>query len=249
MRTLTLNRPERMNATTPAMRRRFFALLQEAEEDSGVRAVVVAGTGRGFWPGEDYAELARVDSAAVARLKAGPSYDFPMTMTTPIVAAVNGAVAGVGLSFALQADIRVAARGAKWAVPFASLGLVAEAGLSWLLQRHVSRGAALELLLTAEPFSSEDAYRMGIVQHLVDADEVLPTAQRIADRIARNAPFSIRNIREQVLLDATRPWREAYDDGSRRAVISLGRDDFRKAAAAARDKRQFTFEGDDGDDH
>ncbi|MGC4961410.1 enoyl-CoA hydratase/isomerase family protein [Gordonia sp. DT101] len=243
VRTLILNRPDRHNATTPAMRQRLFGLLQEAEEDPDVRCIVVTGTGRDFWPGEDRAELAHLDVADVARGQTNPSYDYPMSMTTPIVAAVNGTVAGVGLSFVLQADIRVAATGAKWAAPFASLGLVAEAGLSWLLQRHVSRGDALEILLTADAFTSEDAYRMGIVQHLEDRDEVLATAQRIAARVARNSPFSVRNIREQMRMDATRPWDEAYDDGTRRALVSLDRDDFRNAVAAAIDKREITFGG------
>lgn len=241
VRTLTLNRPHRHNATTPAMRQRLFGLLHEADEAPEVRCIVVTGTGRGFWPGEDRAELALIDGGVVARRAEPLSYDYPMTMKTPIVAAVNGAVAGVGLSFVLQADIRVAVTGAKWASPFAGLGLVAEAGLSWLLQRNVGRGAALEILLTAEPFTSEDAYRMGIVQHLEEPADVLPTAQRIADRIARNSPFSVQNIREQVQLDATRTWREAYDDGTRRALISLDRDDFRRAVAAAIDKREIVF--------
>ncbi|NMM89116.1 hypothetical protein B2J88_33035 [Rhodococcus sp. SRB_17] len=239
--TLTLNRPERLNATTPPMRQRLFTLLKEADDDPDVRCIVVTGTGRGFWPGEDRDELAKINGGIIADRSEPLTYDLPMAMKTPIVVAINGAVAGVGLSFVLQADIRVAASGAKWAAPFAGLGLVAEAGLSWLLQRHVGWGAALEILLTAEPFSSEDAYRLGIVQHLEKPDDVLPVANRIASRIARNSPFSIQNIREQIHLDATRGWEEAYADGSRRALESLDRADFHRAVAAAIEKREVTF--------
>ncbi len=239
--TLTLNRPGRFNATTPAMRERFFTLLDDADRDENVRCIVVTGTGKAFWPGEDRDELTHVDARIVAGRHEPLTYDLPTRMRTPIVAAVNGAVAGVGLAFVLQCDITVAARGAKWRAPFASLGLVAEAGLSWLLVRAVGRGAASEMLLTADAVTSEEAYRLGMAQHLEEPGDVLPVAHAIAERIARNSQFSVQNIREQIHADATRPWPEAYADARRRALVSLDREDFHRAVAAAIEKRECTF--------
>lgn len=242
--TLTLNRPYRNNATTPAMRTRLFALLREADADPNVRCIVVTGVGHSFWPGEDHTELATIDGDLVAERIAEnqPSYDIPLRMTTPIIAAVNGAVAGVGFAFALHADIRVAARGAKWAASFARLGLAAETGISWSLPRHVGWGAAMEILLTAEPVTTEEAYRMGLVQHMLDRDEVLPKALDIASKIAANSPASIRNIREQVRMDFNRGWEESFEDSTRRALLALNGDDFQTAMAAIAEKRAIQFD-------
>lgn len=242
--TLTLNRPQRHNATTPAMRTRLFGLLREADDDPSVRCIVVTGAGTSFWPGEDRNELATIDGDVVAERisQEQPSYDTPLRMTTPIIAAVNGAVAGVGFAFALHADIRVAARGAKWAASFARLGLAAETGISWSLPRHVGWGAAMEILLTGEPITSEDAHRIGLVQHVLDRDDVLPKAFGIASKIAANSPVSIRNIREQVRLDLDRDWEESFTDGTRRALAALNGDDFRTAMAAIAEKRAIRFD-------
>jgi enoyl-CoA hydratase/carnithine racemase len=137
-----------------------------------------------------------------------------------------------------MADIRIAAAGASWVASFAALGLVAEQGLSWLLPRAVGTGAALEIMLSAEPISSEDAHRIGLVQHVLPADEVLPAAQRLAGTIASRSPQSLRAIKEQVRLDAARPWDEAFLDMRRRVVQSLDGPDFAEAMAARRAGRQ-----------
>jgi enoyl-CoA hydratase/carnithine racemase len=241
--TVTLNRPRQLNAFTPEMRTLLMQTLTRLDEDPGIRCVVLTGSGRGFCAGADLATLQDLNGAKMRRrLDEEPiRLDYPLHMTTPLIAAVNGPAAGIGLAYALMADIRVAAEGAKWAASFAALGLVAEHGLSWLLPRLVGTGAALELMLTAEPITSEAAYRIGLVQHVLPADQVLAEAQRLAAVIASRSPYSLRAIKEQVRLDAARSWEEGYLDMRERLVACLDEPDFAEAMAAQRAKRAPDF--------
>jgi enoyl-CoA hydratase/carnithine racemase len=237
--TVTLNRPERLNAITPEMRVRLMEALVDLDADPRVGCVVLTGSGRGFCAGADRSSLEKLTSEGLrTRFSTEPiRTDFPFRMTTPLVAAVNGPVAGTGLSYALMADVRFAAEGATWVASFANLGLVAEHGVSWLLPRLVGMGAALEILLSAEPFTSETAYRIGLVQRLLPAGRVLPAAQEFAAMVAARSPHSVQSIKEQVRLDAARSWEDAFLDMRARAVASVEGPDFREAVAARREGR------------
>jgi 2-(1,2-epoxy-1,2-dihydrophenyl)acetyl-CoA isomerase len=231
--TITLNRPSRLNALTPEMRDRLLEVLASLDADRDVRAIVLTGAGRGFCGGLDFAALS---SSGTSRPdpdgRRSVPLDYPMHMTTPLIAAINGAVAGVGMAYALMADVRFAAEGAKWVAPYAQLGLVAEMGMAWLLQRLVGRGSALDIMLSGEPFLSEEAYRLGLAQRILPPAEVLPAAQTYARRLAANSATSIRVIREQIALDAQRSWDEAFSDAFQRMTEALASDNFREAMRA-----------------
>jgi enoyl-CoA hydratase/carnithine racemase len=155
--------------------------------------------------------------------------DYMVQMKKPLIAAVNGPVAGIGFSYATMADIRIAAAGATWLAPFAQLGLVAEMGIAWLLPRLVGTGAAMEILLGAEPFTSESAYRMGLVQRVVPAEEVLPAALALAEVIASRSLYSVTSIKEQIRRDAERPWGESFRETRVLVRDSLDGPDFQAA--------------------
>ena len=158
---LTLNRPDRMNGWGGGLAATFYARLDDAEADPGVRAIVVTGSGRAFCAGADMGNLTTISNATVdaaggtdvSKLAGAWHPHHLMTMRKPVIAAINGACAGMGLTMALVCDVRFAAEGAKFATSFARRGLVAEYGISWILPRVVGWGAALDLLLSGRVFT------------------------------------------------------------------------------------------------
>jgi len=208
--TLTLNRPDRMNAWTAEMEDRYFDLLQRAADRPSVRAVVLTGAGRGFCPGADMDLLSGdMVEPGVGLAAPGPRpKTFATTIPKMIVAAVNGACAGVGLAQALCCDVRFAAAGAKWTTAFARRGLVAEYGLAWLLPRLVGTGRALDLLVSGRVFTSEEALELGLVSRVLPAPDLLEAAQAYARDMAMNcSPASMAAIKRQVYA----AWDESLD--------------------------------------
>ena len=169
---VSFNRPERNNGMTGEMELRYLQLLGQAAADPAVRAIVVTGVGRAFCPGAD---LGRERVPGEEPL---PNTHIPVTLAMsidkPIVAAINGACAGVGVAHSLFCDVRFAAAGAKFTTAFARRGLIAEYGLAWILPRVAGRGTALDLLLSARVFSAEEALQMGLVQRVCPPDQLLP---------------------------------------------------------------------------
>ena len=169
---LTLNRPDRLNAWTREMEVRYFALLDECAASEEVRVIVVTGAGRGFCAGADM-RTSRT-SAPAGTPTGGPSTrrrtyspEPPHSIPKPIIAAINGPCAGIGLVQALMCDIRFAASGVKLTTAFARRGLVAEHGISWILPRLVGPANALDLLLSGRVVLAEEAYELGLVNRVV----------------------------------------------------------------------------------
>lgn len=196
---LTLNRPDRLNAWNPAMERRVFDLMADADDDPDVRAIVVTGAGRGFCAGADLEALSAI-GADTARFRQGerpPS--FPTSLRKPVIAAINGPVAGVGLVVALFADVRFAADDAKITTSFAQRGLVAEYGIAWQLPRLVGTGRALDLLLSSRVLLGDEAERIGLVDRVLPRADVLGAALDYARDLAANcSPASMAMIKRQV---------------------------------------------------
>jgi enoyl-CoA hydratase/carnithine racemase len=197
--TLTLNRPESLNAWTPGMEDRWNELLDQLAVAVDVRALVVTGAGRGFCPGADRNALARRSRGEEAR----PVRRRPLTALLgypkPVIAAVNGACVGLGLALALSCDVRFAANDARFSAPFARLGLTAEFRTPWLLPRLVGTGNALDLLVSGRIVSADEALRIGLVQRVLPADELVPAAFEYAAEIARTcSPAAIAMIKAQV---------------------------------------------------
>jgi enoyl-CoA hydratase/carnithine racemase len=214
---ITLDRPDRLNAWTGRMHTEYRWCLARAEDDHGVRAVVVTGAGRGFCAGADTTALdghvraGRYDPGTpedLARPGYGvrPEFDhafaFHFGMRLPVIAAVNGPAAGVGLVLACFCDIRFAAAGAKLTTSAGRLGLPAEYGLSWVLPRLVGIGHAADLLISSRVVEAEEAARMGLVNRVLPQAEVLPAALDYARGLASSiSPASARAAKAQLYAD------------------------------------------------
>ncbi len=239
---LTLNRPDRMNAWTQAMEERYFDLLAEADRDPQTRAIVVTGAGRGFCPGFDMQELAALNAGQADLRAPTRPQTFPLTIRKPVIAAINGACAGIGLVQALMCDLRFAAAGVKFTTAFSRRGLVAEHGISWLLPRLSGPAHALDLLLSARVFLAEEAERLGVVNRVVGPDEVFDRALDYARDLAANcSPASMAVMKAQVHRDLQRGLDEAMEDANRLMAESFGRPDFGEGVQSFVERRPPEF--------
>ena len=191
--TLTLNRPKALNSFTTAMHVELLAALNQAASDASVRCVVLTGAGRGFCAGQDLA-----DPAAAPNLDGGPATDLgalidryyrPLVqrlrnMPVPVVAAVNGVAAGAGANVALNCDLVIAAQSANFLQALSKIGLIPDAGGSWLLPRLVGRARALGLAMLGDKLPAEQAQQMGLIWQCVPDAELAAQAQALAERLA-----------------------------------------------------------------
>jgi 2-(1,2-epoxy-1,2-dihydrophenyl)acetyl-CoA isomerase len=187
VRVITLNRPAALNSFTAEMHGRLLAALNEAADDSAVRAVVVTGSGRGFCAGQDLGDPAmvgKVDVGAVIERFYRPLATRVRTMPVPVIAAVNGVAAGAGANFALCCDMVIAARSASFIQAFSKIGLVPDCGGTWLLPRLVGRARALGLALTGDKLPAEEAVRIGLIWQAVDDAALMEAALTLARRLA-----------------------------------------------------------------
>ncbi|MGX1668912.1 enoyl-CoA hydratase-related protein [Streptomyces sp. NPDC055400] len=201
---LTLNRPDCLNAWTDELEERYFGLLDQAEADPEVRAIVLTGAGRGFCAGADMDDLQQAGATVQLLEGAMPRRErprwFPLTLRKPLVAAVNGAAAGLGLVEALYCDIRFSTPDAKFTTAFARRGLIAEYGIAWLLPRLIGQSRAMDLLLSGRVVRGREAYEMGLVNRVVDADQLLDVAVEYATELATwSSPASMAVMKRQVL--------------------------------------------------
>jgi enoyl-CoA hydratase/carnithine racemase len=211
---LTLNRPDRLNAWTDALEDQYYARLDAAEDDPAVRAIVVTGAGRGFCAGADLDDLelgATSELAAEAALRDRPRpRTFPLTVRKPMIAAINGAAAGLGLVEALYCDLRFAVPHAKLTTAFAQRGLIAEYGISWLLARQIGPSRALDLLLSGRVVLGDEALALGLVDRVSEPGRLVDDAVDYAATLAaRCSPRSMATIKAQVHADLDRPFAEA----------------------------------------
>ena len=199
---LTLNRPDRLNAWNNALEDRYFDLLEAAEDDGDVRAIVVTGAGRGFSAGADMEDLQRVGDGEAPRIVARPRpRTFPLTVRKPMIAAGNGAAAGLGLVEALYCDVRFCSPKGMCTTAFARRGLIAEYGIAWLLPRLVGTSNALDLLLSARVVQGEEACAMGLVNRVVEPERLLEEAVAYGADLAEHcSPRSMAAIKRQVQL-------------------------------------------------
>jgi enoyl-CoA hydratase/carnithine racemase len=174
---LTWNRPERRNSWSVPMKEEYFALLRRCTADPGVRAIVVTGAGSTFCPGMDSGALSgSYTGATETRPQDRQPAIFPATVPKPMIAAINGACAGLGLNQALMCDVRIAGAGVKFTTAFARRGIMAEHGIAWMLPRIIGTGRAMDLLLSARVFLAEEALELGLVNQVVPREQVLDAA-------------------------------------------------------------------------
>lgn len=238
--TLTWNRPERRNGWTVELKDAYYARLTAAAADPEVRAVVVTGAGTTFCPGADTAHLG--DLAQEGAQLPEVAIDVPRDFPKPIIAAINGACAGVGLVHALFCHVRFAADTARFATSFTRRGLVAEYGISWTLPRLIGTGNALDLLLSGRTFDAAEAKDLGVVSRVVPRDDVLAAARSYARDLARNcSPAAMATITKQVFEDLDGSFDEALARSHGNVNRFIGGPDLREGLASFVEKRPPRF--------
>jgi enoyl-CoA hydratase len=246
--TVTLNRPDRLNAMTFGMFRELRQICDETELDESVRVVIVTGAGRGFCSGLDLEDASTLPSMTVAEMLRGQQQWADAIaafrrLSRPVIAAVNGPAAGAGFGLALAADIRLASSSARFNAAFVRIGLTGgDVGVSWLLPRIVGLGHAYEILLTGRLIDADEAYRIGLVNRVVAPDDLPIAALALADEIAANSPLGVRLTKQVVQTNVDAPSLEAAIAlENRNQVLSTRTIDMVEALTAFREKRTPTF--------
>lgn len=256
--TITLNRPERLNALTARLLAELKHAIAAAERDSRVVGIVVTGAGRGFSAGADMQDLQdtadgeeRFSDEGMPQSSPGdPSmgsdfavtYGYLLAVRKPIVAAINGPCAGLGFAIAMLCDLRFVSDRATFTTAFANRGLVAEHGLSWILPRLIGPSRALDILWTGRKFGAEEADRLGIANFVVPHDDLLDLARGYVRGLAeRSAPESLRIMKQQVYRHLMTGLGEALTETNTLMAESLERDDFREGVASFLEKRPPKF--------
>ena len=251
--TIWLSRPKRMNAWTGRMHTEYRYLLSRAEQDQGIRGIVVTGRGKGFCVGGDsdaltgHVKKGGYDSGTSDEIEwpgYGVSDDFDALfayhygLSKPIVAAINGPVAGVGLALACFVDIRFAAPGIKLTTAHGKLNLPAEYGLSWVLPRLVGLGRANDLLLTSRVFYAEEALTMGLVNQMFDSVNIVQQARGYLHEMVRAvSPNSIKQTRWQIYKDLHRDAASSVEDSEKLLKEMMKEQDYQEGVQAFLDKR------------
>lgn len=259
--TITLNRPDKLNAWTAVMEREVRAAIAEAEGDEEVRVIVITGAGRGFCAGADMSLLSTVaekglDQARLAQAvqsSAGnddsrkdfqKKYSYFPALTKPVIAAINGPVVGLGLVIALYCDLRLASDAARFGTAFAQRGLIAEYGMAWMLPRLVGHANALDLLFTARMVDAAEAHRMGLANHIYPQESFQDKIHEYAAKLASSvSPRSLRVIKRQVYEAMFQTLAESFELSEREMLASLQCEDFKEGVAHFIEKRAPSFTG------
>jgi enoyl-CoA hydratase/carnithine racemase len=254
--TITLNRPDRMNAWTPAMERDVRHAMEAAAKDDGVRVIVLTGAGRAFCAGADMDALKGLDPNDIGRSTGLPPFDmnrrpdwqarysFYPSIAKPVIAMLNGAAAGIGLVHALYCDLRFAADNTVFTTSFARRGLIAEHGIGWMLPRIVGHANALDLLLSARRVPSDEALRIGLVNRLYPPDRLSEQTYAYArDLVEFVSPSAMAVIKRQLYDAPFQTLSEATLEANREMVTALRGADFREGVASFVEKRAPRFGG------
>ena len=246
---IRFNRPERRNAIGTQSRAELAAALKQVERDDSVRCVVLTGEGTAFSSGADLRDFPAPGADVVEHVGRILRDDYmPMilrmrSMPKPVIAAVNGVAAGIGMSFAMACDIRVAAEEASFVELFVARGLMPDGGATWFLPRLVGTGKALELCLTGQPISASDAERAGLVNRVVPAAELEATVTQLAEQLAAGAPRAIAASKRAINRSLDSSLEEAMEFESYLQESLAATSDFAEGVAAFVQKRPPEFTG------
>jgi len=248
VQTITLNRPERLNAFNPEMHRLLREALKRAGDDDAIRAVLLTGAGRGFCAGQDLSERdvggdAAIDLSVTIESLYNPLVRRLRALPKPIVCAVNGVAAGAGANVALACDIVLAARSASFIQAFAKIGLVPDSGGTWFLPRLAGRARAMGLALLGDKLPAEDAASWGLVWKAVDDDKLMAEAGALARGLAAGPTLAYALVKRALDASETSTLDAQLDlerDLQRKAGLSA---DYREGVAAFLQKRKAQFKG------
>ncbi len=259
--TIRLNRPEKLNAITDRMGRELKHAIAQAEEDERVVGIVLTGAGRGFCAGADLGALQQIQAAGdIAAMRTGSefadarpgdqsmgpdyelSFSYLLSVRKPVIAAVNGAAAGLGFALAMMCDVRFASEQAVFLTAFAQRGLVAEHGTSWILPRLIGPSRALDILWSGRRFDAVEAMQMGFVNRVVPAEALLDdTKSYVRELAATSAPASLMQMKQQIYSHLMRPLGAAMQDTERRMDASYSWPEFKEGIASFVEKRPPSF--------
>lgn len=262
---LTLNRPDRLNAWTGAMEKSMKRAMAAAVADDDVRVIVLTGAGRGFCAGADMGLLQRIEARKGEESEAderagtfdfasglgpdvsphyGGRFGYLMQVKKPIIAAINGPAAGLGLVVALYADIRFAGSEAKFTTAFASRGLIAEHGISWLLPQLVGPAHSLDLLMSARKLMADEAARIGLVNRTFPQENFMANVMDYAAMLAETvSPRSMAVMKAQIWKALFQSFDEALAVGDSEMQKSFSSEDFKEGVAHFVEKRTANFTG------
>lgn len=262
--TITLNRPDRLNALTRELEEELFAAMQQADSDDQVRVVILTGAGKGFCAGADMEALgwvANLEWSTVnmeeLREKLMPSrrlpeaavdfrrtYSYFPAVRKPIIAAINGAAVGLGFILPLYCDLRFASDRARFGTAFAQRGLIAEHGVSWMLPRLIGMSAACDLLYSARIIDANEALQLGLVNRVISGDSLLDEVKTYAHGLASTvSPRSLRIMKRQLYEAQFQSLDQAIDTANDAMIHSFGSEDFREGVAHFLEKRPPKFSG------
>jgi enoyl-CoA hydratase/carnithine racemase len=259
--TITLNRPDKLNAWTAVMEREVRSAMDSADADENVRVIILTGAGRGFCAGADMSLLSTVASQGLddrgraqalassgtrhaARADFQRKYSYFPALSKPVIAAINGPVVGLGLVIALYCDLRFASDAAKFSTAFSRRGLVAEYGMAWMLPRLVGLPNALDLLFSARAIDAAEAQRMGLVNQVFPHEQFLHKVGEYAHEVASSvSPRSMRVMKRQVYEAMFQTLEQAVETSEQEMLASLQSEDFKEGVAHFLEKRAPQFKG------
>jgi 2-(1,2-epoxy-1,2-dihydrophenyl)acetyl-CoA isomerase len=246
--TITINRPEARNALTAPAKVALLEALRECSADPAVRAVVLTGAGQAFCAGQDLREHAELLAAGGAPLNTvrehyNPIIESVAGMPKPVIAALPGVAAGAGASLAFACDFRVAAERASFMMAFSRIGLTADSGASWTLQRLVGPARAAELLMLAEPVDSGTALQLGLLTLVVPDDQLALAAAELAAKLAAGPTLAYAAIKQSLRYAATHPLSESLEKESELQTRLGDTEDHKAATLAFVNKQTPSFHG------
>jgi enoyl-CoA hydratase/carnithine racemase len=259
--TITMNRPEKLNAWTGTMAEEIQAAMTDAGQRADVRVVILTGAGRGFCAGADMDSLSGISDSgssgsnqSLRPVEIEEGLNLPMDfrqrvsyfpqVPKPVIAAINGPAAGLGLVMSLYADMRFASENAKFMTAFAKRGLIAEHGISWMLPELVGLSNALDLLMSSRLIDAEEALHMGLVNKVFPAESFMDDVKAYAEEMARFvSPRSTKVMKRQVYNALFQNLAEAIGTGNEEMVRSFTTEDFKEGVAHFVEKRHPKFTG------
>ncbi|MDP2953560.1 MAG: enoyl-CoA hydratase-related protein [Chloroflexota bacterium] len=245
--TITMNRPERLNALTDPMREALVRAFTEAVTDKDTRVLIVTGAGRGFCSGADVGGMRSGEAEpATGVRRIGLGWPIAVAMRDlgkPIIAAVNGVAVGAGLGLAMNSDIRIASDKAQFGTIFVRRALATEWGLSYLLPRIIGPGKTLEIALTGDIIDARQAEQLGLVNKVVPHDDLMKAARELALKLAKGPALSYHLIKKAVYAGMESSFMAQLTTEASATTLALQSDDNKEAVAAFLEKREPKFQG------